>query len=310
MPEKIHIGTITRFMSPETPSIVRGRAAVSRPSPLKASAPRSETRGEQQERAAQRHVQQDAARRAAARPPRGPGRCSRDEELRGQQVAARAPARPPGASAACRCAPRRARSRCPTCPCPSGSCRAGRGPGSRRSARPARSPRRAPGAKASARPRGPLQRGVHGEARGAALGLRGVVRRRPAARPPETTSTTRPRPAPARASRFGQHARRRAPARAASGGQPRLRPRARDDRHGQRLRRTAAEGEAQDGGEQDREDEHPEDGLGLADQLAHARAASARRAGERTRSARGLRHRAGSGRSGPRRRPPAWRGGW
>ena len=43
MPEKIHIGTITRFMMPETPSMVRGRAAVSRPRPLKASAPSSDT---------------------------------------------------------------------------------------------------------------------------------------------------------------------------------------------------------------------------------------------------------------------------
>ena len=43
MPEKIHIGTITRFMSPDTPSMVLGRAAVSSPRPLKARAPSSDT---------------------------------------------------------------------------------------------------------------------------------------------------------------------------------------------------------------------------------------------------------------------------
>ena len=43
IPENTHIGTITRFITPETPSIVRGRAAVSRPRPVKASAPSSDT---------------------------------------------------------------------------------------------------------------------------------------------------------------------------------------------------------------------------------------------------------------------------
>ena len=42
-PENTHIGTITRFITPETPSMVRGREAASRPRPLNASAPSSAT---------------------------------------------------------------------------------------------------------------------------------------------------------------------------------------------------------------------------------------------------------------------------
>ena len=39
VPDKIHIGSITRFISPETPSIVFARLATSRPSPANANDP-------------------------------------------------------------------------------------------------------------------------------------------------------------------------------------------------------------------------------------------------------------------------------
>ena len=42
-PEPIHIGNIARFIRPETPSIVRGRAASSSPTPTKAPAPVRQT---------------------------------------------------------------------------------------------------------------------------------------------------------------------------------------------------------------------------------------------------------------------------
>ena len=42
-PEQIHIGTITTFIRPETPSTVLGRLATSSPSPAKVAAPSSTT---------------------------------------------------------------------------------------------------------------------------------------------------------------------------------------------------------------------------------------------------------------------------
>ena len=60
MPEKIHIGTIARFMRPDTPSMVRGRAATSSPRPLKARAPRSDNRREEKQRASKRHAEREA----------------------------------------------------------------------------------------------------------------------------------------------------------------------------------------------------------------------------------------------------------
>jgi hypothetical protein len=62
---------------------------------------------------------------------------------------------------------------------------------------------------------------------------------------------------------------------------------------GQRFGRAAAEGEPEDGGQQDREHEHPEDRLGLAEQLAHARE---RQLDERVPDRGRLRHRAASAR--------------
>ena len=59
IPEKIHIGTMTRFMMPETPSIVVGRAAASRPSPLNDSAPTSEIADQQEHGSAHRHVERE-----------------------------------------------------------------------------------------------------------------------------------------------------------------------------------------------------------------------------------------------------------
>ena len=56
-PEKIHIGSITRFMSPDTPSTVRGRAASSRPSEANASAESRQTPARTSERAADRHAE-------------------------------------------------------------------------------------------------------------------------------------------------------------------------------------------------------------------------------------------------------------
>jgi len=83
-------------------------------------------------------------------------------------------------------------------------------------------------------------------------------------------------------------------ARVGERGEARLAARAGDQRHRQRRRRPAAEGDAQDRGEQDREHEHPEHGFRLADQLA---AAGERELDERVPDARrvgSLRHRAGS----------------
>ena len=87
MPEKIHIGTITRFMMPETPSIVRGRAAVSRPRPLNASAPSSEIADEQQQRSAQRHAEHEVGEQQQ-RARFGDQEDQPRRELRAEQVAA------------------------------------------------------------------------------------------------------------------------------------------------------------------------------------------------------------------------------
>ena len=121
-----------------------------------------------------------------------------------------------------------------------------------------------------ASPRGALQRGVDSQAGGAALGLRrvvGVRRRRVITRDDEDHAATREREAG-----FGLREYLRCEIRP---GRQRRRPgvgiRTGNDSNRQDVGRPAAKGEAEDRGQDDREDEHPEDGLGLARQFTDAR---------------------------------------
>ena len=114
-----------------------------------------------------------------------------------------------------------------------------------------------------------LQRGIHGEAGRAALRLRRIVRvaGRIVGRDHEDHSSPHER---LHRVALRKCARCEVAARGERGA-ARLGLRSFDHGDGQRLGRPAAEGEPQDRREDDREDEHPEHGLGLAHELADAR---------------------------------------
>ena len=58
-PEKSHIGSMTRFISPLTVSVVRARQATSRPIPANASAPSMSISDDQGQAAADRHLEHE-----------------------------------------------------------------------------------------------------------------------------------------------------------------------------------------------------------------------------------------------------------
>ena len=60
-PEKSHIGSMTRFISPLTVSVVLARQATSRPIPANARAPSTSITIDQRQAAADRHVEHERA---------------------------------------------------------------------------------------------------------------------------------------------------------------------------------------------------------------------------------------------------------
>ena len=87
MPEKIHIGTITRFITPDTPSMVRGRAAVEQAEAAEGQRTEQRHAGEQEERAAHRHAEHEVReqqQRAGFGNQEDQARC----QLRAEQVTA------------------------------------------------------------------------------------------------------------------------------------------------------------------------------------------------------------------------------
>ena len=211
------------------------------------------------------------------------------EQERQQVFGARHRRRPPGASAVSCGARPRWRIRCPRCRCPSGSCRAVRGPGSRCS---------------GARPRGPGRRsmapGRCGRRRVAGRGRRacgaarpsGLVssygRRRGRPGPAATTSATVPvRSASLAAAAVRQPRRRAAFFGVSAPATPAPLTAAILITSAGWLRKAMPE----PGGQQDREDEGPEDRLRLAQELAEAHQGQLR-----SRRTVGATHRAGASR--------------